>query len=339
MGNVLDERSKDFLVSSADIAFIVNGMLAFTGTTSLNTSISVSTEDQEITGGKGGKTLYKYKYGRKLALSIEMAEWRLSYIAANVGSTIFEGLKDVFSVAECVTLTNGVGTLKKIPVGNVYVETPDGSTLEVTPTGSTITVGELEGSVLATYQYSTNVKRITIDAASTPFVGKLVMTAEKHNNKKGKVGEVQIEIPSFQLSGTFDISLESSGSTTTQLDGDALAVESDSCSEGTVYGYITEIASEASTVTVNDIAATPAVISLAVGEQSTISVIGIKGGLYSNVAIDVADCTITSEAPATATVENGIVTAIAEGETYINVDYNGIKDIIKVIVSTAVETP
>ena len=74
-----NERSKDFLVSTADVAFFVNDVLAFTGTTSLNTSISVSMEDQEITGGKGNKTLYKFKYGRKLAPSIEMAEWNLSY--------------------------------------------------------------------------------------------------------------------------------------------------------------------------------------------------------------------------------------------------------------------
>ena len=40
MGNAVNERSKDFLVSTADVAFLVNGQLAFTGTTSLNTSIS-----------------------------------------------------------------------------------------------------------------------------------------------------------------------------------------------------------------------------------------------------------------------------------------------------------
>ena len=91
-------KSKDFLVSTADVAFMHNGMLAFTGTTSLNTSISVSMEDQEITSGKGNKTLYKYKYGRKVEPSIEMAEWNLAYIAANVGTSIFEGLKDVFAV-------------------------------------------------------------------------------------------------------------------------------------------------------------------------------------------------------------------------------------------------
>ena len=330
MGNAVNERSKDFLVSTADVAFLVNGQLAFTGTTSLNTSISVSMEDQEITGGKGNKTLYKYKYGRKLAPSIEMAEWNLAYIAANVGSTVFEGLKDVFAVAECVTLTNGVGTLNKVPTGKVFVEKADGTTVEVEPVGSTITVGDLNGKVLATYQYNTTVKRVTIDAESTPMIGELLLTADKHNNKKGKVGEVQIDVPSFQLSGTFDISLEASGTTTTKL---ALAVEGASCADGSVYAYITEIPSVASSVAVNDLAVTPAVIEIAVNEEKKLNIIGIKGGLYSNVSIDAKDCVITSDDPLTATVTDGVVKGVKAGTTYINVKYGEVKDVVKVTVA------
>lgn len=329
----MSKKSKDFLVSTADVAFIVNGTLAFTGTTSLNTSIAVSMEDQEISGGKGNKTLYKYKYGRKLAPSIEMAEWNLAYIAANVGSTIFEGLKDVFAVAECVTLTKGVGTLKNKPVGKVFVEKNDGSTVEVTPVGSTITVGNEDDNVTVTYQYNTTVKRVTVDADSTPLVGELILTADKHNNLKGKVGEVQINVPSFQLSGSFDITLEASGSTTTKLDGDALAVDGVSCSDGAVYAYITEISSIESTIAVSDIAATPAVLNMAVGDTRTITIIGIKGGLYSNVGIDISECTVTSDDSAIATVADGIVTAVATGNTLINVVYGSITDVIKVTVA------
>lgn len=327
------KNSKDFLVSTADVAYIVNGMLAFTGTTALNTSVSVSMEDQEIAGGKGNKTLYKYKYGRKLAPSIEMAEWNLAYIAANVGSTIFEGLKDVFAVAECIILTNGVGTLSKVPAGKVFIEKADGSTVEVTPSGSTITVGNSNDRVHATYKYNTTVKRVTIDADSTPLVGELILTADKHNNKKGKVGEVQIDVPSFQLNGTFDISLESTGSTTTKLEGDALAVEGVSCRDGSVYAYITEIPSVESSISVSDIAATPAVMNLAVGEAKQLSIIGIKGGLYSNVEIDASECTITSDDVTIATVAEGKVTGVAKGNTLVNIAYGDIKDVIKVIVA------
>ena len=327
------KNSKNFLVSTADVAFFHNGMLAFTGTTALNTSLSVSMEDQEIAGGKGNKTLYKYKYGRKLAPSIEMAEWRLEYIAANVGSTIFEGLKDAFAVAECVTLVKGVGILNKPPVGKVFIEKGDGSIAEVDAVGSTITVGNSDETVRATYQYNTKVKRVTIDADKTPLVGELVLSADKHNNLKGKVGEVQIDIPSFQLNGTFDISLESTGNATTKLEGDALCVEGDTCEDGNVYGYITEIDSEESSISISDLAATPSVIEIASNEEKKISVIGIKGGLYSNVGIDVADCVITSDTPSIATVSDGVVKGVSSGTAYINVKYEGLKDVIKVVVS------
>lgn len=325
--------AKDFLVSTADVAFMHNNMLAFTGKSSINTSISVSMEDQEVTGGKGAQTLYKYKYGRKLAFTIEMAEWKLAFIAANVGSTIVEGLKDVYMVAECVTLTNGVGTLSKTPVGTVFVETEDGTTSEVTPTGSTITVGSASGKVNATYKFNTTVKRVTIDAESSPLVGKLIMSADKHNSDVGKVAEIQIEVPSFQLNGTFDISMEATGVSTTSIGGDALAVAGDTCANGSVYAYITEIPSQSSSVAVASIAATPSVVTLAVAGTRAISIVGIKGGMYSNVSIDPADCTITSDTPATATVSGGVITGVAAGTTYVNITYGTLKDVIKVTVS------
>jgi hypothetical protein len=262
-----------------------------------------------------------------------MAEWNLAYIAANAGVGIFQGLKEVFVVGECVTLTNGTGTLAQTPVANVFVEKADGTITEVKPQGTMITVGKENDNVRVTYQYSTNVKNVTIDAESTPYVGKLVMTADKHNNMKGKVGEVQIEIPSFQLSGAFDISLEASGNATTKLEGDALAVEGDSCTDGTVYAYITEIGGTSETVDVTDIAVTPSVMTLAAGEKKTITVVGIRGGLYSNVAIDVMECKVTSDKTSVATVTNGTITAVTTGTAYITVEYNGIQDFCKVVVA------
>ena len=144
---------------------------------------------------------------------------------------------------------------------------------------------------------------------------------------------MQIEVPYFQLNGTFDITLEAAGSTTTKLEGDALAIEGACCAEGSVYAYISEIPSVASTIAVNDIAATPAVMNLTAGGTKPISVIGMKGGLYSNVGIDAADCTITSEDTAVATVSDGIVTGVAAGTTYVNVKYNDIEDVIRVTVA------
>lgn len=327
-------NSKDFLVSVADVAYFVDGMLAFTGKTALNTSISVSMEDQEITGGKGAKVLYKYKYGRKLSPTIEMADWNLAYIAVNVGSAIAENLKDVYVVGECVTLTKGVGTLKKTPVGEVFIERADGTTAKVSPVGNTITVGSEDGTVSATYKFSSVVKNITIDADSIPMIGELVLTADKCNNKKGRVGQIQIDIPSFQPNGTFDISLQADGVSSTSISGDALAVEGESCSDGSaIYAYISEIPVAETEIAVNDIAVTPAVFTIKKGAKQPLSVVGIRGGIFANVAIDATDCVFEVETEATATVKDGVVTAVAAGTTYISVKYGSAEDTVKVTVT------
>jgi len=329
---------KDFLVSTADVAFYVGDALAFTGTTSLNTSMTVSMQDQEVVGGQGNKLLYKFKYGRKLASSIEFAEWNLGYISANLGSTIFTGLKDVFKVAECITLTSGVGTLSKTPVAGTkaYAEMTDGSIVEITPVGATVTTGTSNDNIKVTYQYSTTVKRVTVDADSTPLLGRLVLTAQKHNNSIGKVGEIQIEVPSFQLSGNFDISMTAAGTSTTKMDGDALAVEGASCSDGAVYAYISEIDNVAGAVSVIDIVATPSVITLSLAgvKTKTISVVGLKGGMYSNISIENTACTFVSTTPATATVSvAGLITGVAVGVVNVTVTYGTLQDVIQVTVT------
>lgn len=178
------QNSKNFVISTADVAFYHNDILAFTGTTSLNTSISVEMDEEEIKAGKGSKTLYKYKYGRKLSATVEEAEWSLAYIAAQVGSEIESAAKQVYQINECVTLDeNGEGTLNKIPTGSVSVVKPDGSMVEVgasistsDATGvqvATITITDLASTtVRVTYPYTTDVQRVTVDAEASPFVGR-----------------------------------------------------------------------------------------------------------------------------------------------------------------------
>ena len=330
------KNSKDFLVSTADVSFFVDGQLAFTGTTALNTTISVSMEDQEVIGGKGAKTQYKYKYGRKVNPTIEMADWKLEYIAANVGSKIAQSLSNVYAVAECVTLTKGTGTLAHEPIAGaeVFVEKEDGTISKVKASGSTITVGNTDATVKATYKYAQQTKNIVIDAESSPMIGELVLTADKHNNRKGKIGQVQITIPAFQPNGTFDISLESEGVTSTTIEGDALAVEGVTCTEGDVYGYVREFEDAAKDAVVSEIAATPSLITLKTSAKQQLSIIGIREGLYSNVDIDPSKCKYESDNQSYAKANaSGEISAVAQGTANITVTYGTCKDIVQVKVT------
>lgn len=330
------QNIKTFLVSTADCAFFVNKMLAFTGTANLNTSIEVSMQEQNVNGGKYNKLLYTFLYNRELSVTLEVANWDLRYIAANVGSTIAEGLTDVYKIEECVDINEGIGTLDSVPVGDVHVELDGGKIVAITPEGSAIDVSKytMTGTVKATYAYNTLAKKVTIDADTVPYVGKLVLDADKHNNKVGKVGSVQIIIPSYQLTGNFSISFTADGVASTNLDGKALAVEGEKCSDGSsVYAYIKEFDMTASAMSVVDIAVTPANVAVAVGETKTLSVKGLKGGMNAPIELDNADCEFVIDDAGVATCEGGVIKGVSTGTTYVTVSYDGHEDVVKVTVA------
>lgn len=333
---------KNFLVSTADFAFYVDDILACTGTTNLNASLEVSMEEQDVNAGKGNKLVYSFKYGRQLSATLEAADWKLEYLAMASGSKITEGITDVYKLGECVILTEGIGVLSTTPIGDVAVELPSGSIVTITPEGTTIDLTAYgltneKDSVKATYRYNRIAKSIVIDAESNPLCGKLVLDADRHNNKLGKVGSVQIIIPSYQLDGNFSIEFTPDGVTSTSLEGKALAVEGDTCADGSVYAYIKEFDDTPTAIVVTEIAATPATISLDSSDTATtatISVIGLKGTLYSPIELENADCEFVSDTPATATVdENGVVTAVATGSAVITVTYGGVSDEVDVVVA------
>lgn len=334
------KNAKNFLVSTADFALYYNDILACTGTTNLNTSIEVSMQEQNVNAGKGNKLVYSYKYGRELIATLEAADWKLEYIAANVGSKITEGLSDVYKLSECVQIINGIGVLPTTPIGDVAVELNNGMIVTVTPDTTTIDLtkyGVENESIKATYQYNRIAKTISIDVDTSPNVYKLVLDADKHNNQLGKVGSVQVIIPSYQPSGNFTMNFTPDGVSSTNIDGKALAVDGETCSDGSsVYAYIKEFDETEKAMTVTEIAATPAKISVSAtgtDKTETISVIGLKGEMYSPIKIDNKDCEFVSDTPATATVnENGVVTAVATGTAKITVTYNGISDEVDVTV-------
>ena len=329
-------KNKDFLVSTADAALRYNGVLVCTAKANLNASIEVSMQEQNVNAGKGNKLIYSYKYGREISVTLEAADWKLEFIACQTGSKIAEGLSDVYKIGECVQITNGIGVLPTMPIGDVAIELSNGNIITVTPTDTTIDLkkyGVENEAVNVTYKYSRLAKSITIDAETSPFVYELIMDADKHNNKTGKVGTIQIIIPSYQPSGNFTMNLTPDAAASTNIDGKALAVEGDTCADGAgVYAYIKEFNDESTTISVTEIAATPAAINLtAVGDTQEISVVGLKGVMYSPIELENSDCTFTSDAPETATVdETGVVTAVAAGSAKISIAYNGIEDEIDV---------
>lgn len=338
-----NSNAKNFLVSTADFAYYVDDILACTGTTNLNTSLEVSMEEQDVNAGKGNKLVYSFKYGRQLSATLEAADWKLEYLAMAVGTKIAEGITDVYQLGECVILTSGIGVLSKTPIGDVAVELPNGSIVTITPEEQTIDLTAYgltaeKDSVKATYRYNKMAKTLIIDAETNPMCGRLVLDADRCNNRLGKVGSVQIIVPSYQLNGNFNIEFTPDGVTSTSLEGKALAVEGDTCKDGSVYAYIKEFDEIEKAISVVEIAATPATINLdssELGKTATISVIGLKGSLYSPIELDNKDCTFVCDATEYATVgeKDGVVTPVATGTAKITVTYGELSDEVEVVVA------
>lgn len=339
----MNTRGKEFVVSVADFAFYIDGVLACTGVTNLSSSISVSMQEQAVNAGKGNQKIFSYKYGRELTAELEAADWKLEYIALQTGSQIVKGIQDFYSLNECVTLTGGIGTLGKTPIENakVGVELPNGTFVEVAPEGTTIDLtafGLTTEMVKATYQYDVVAKRITIDAESTPYVGKLVLQADKHNSKRGKIGTVEIVIPSYSLDGNFDISFTPDGVVSTTLSGTALAVEGDTCSDGAaVYAYITEIDDNDDTIAVSEIAISAPTKTVKKGGTIQLSVVGILGAMYKPIEIDASEVTFAIDTGgssyASVGANTGLVNALAAGTATVTATYGSLEDSISITVT------
>lgn len=122
--------------------------------------------------------------------------------------------------------------------------------------------------------------------------------------------------------------------TSTNIDGKALAVEGDKCSDGSaVYAYIKEFDDTTSVMEVSDIVATPATINLTVDGTETISVVGLKGALYSNIQLENADCEFVSDDASVTVDGDGVVKGVSAGNAKITVTYNGKTDEVDVVVS------
>ena len=181
-------------------------------------------------------------------------------------------------------------------------------------------------------------KRITIDAESTPYIGKLVLQADKHNSRKGKVGTVEIVIPAYSLDGNFDISFTPDGVVSTTLSGTALAVEGDKCSDGgAVYAYITEKDNDDIEIAVSDIVIVAPATSLKASNTMQLSVEGIISSLYAPIELDPESVTFSvNEGGATGTTveaKTGKVTAgTTAGVATVKAVYGELEDTIEITV-------
>lgn len=182
--------------------------------------------------------------------------FNLEYIAANCGSEIENG-GDVF-YTEQLTASGTTLTLSQTPVpivsggtAKVYARLASAGNTdmdEYVASGNTITVPTADVDYCVMYRYTDDAaKQITVSAQFIPDTLHAVLTVALYLGDAcdvtaaTKAGEVEIDIPRFQLTGAMDISMTATGSAQTPLEGNALATGCAGCEGDGVYATITKV--------------------------------------------------------------------------------------------------
>ena len=251
--------TKKFVVSTADVyAYDESENLLFRGITLIDSSIETKINAVEVRGGKSNPLQFLYYTNPDLSIKISDCQWSLDYLANMVGSSVQVG-NSVF-VEETVALTSGSGSVVGTPLAQPgdgavlygWVTDSAGTVATVIFTGQAFTYGSTTQNVCVRYYATSSASRsVTINSKYVPKTVKLVMSAilASPDVSSTILGELQVIVPKFSLSGNFMINLKADSVATTPVDGRALAYRDPTgtggCSESDYFAKIIEIVTSA----------------------------------------------------------------------------------------------
>ncbi len=285
------------------------GQVVFTGEFLTSASLEITSTSNSVRGGAGNGLLMQTYSDRNVAVTLTIREFDLAYIAAAEGSLIDYIDTSNFVIEQVFNVdATGKATLTPIPVGPVSIKLPNGS--RVNATADTAGVVDLTAynvpntCVNATFAYAAKGRQISILSSTAPYLGRLILHGDLMDNAVGKIGMVEIEIPSFQMSDNITITMNNDGTTSdTVITGNALSVAGNSCTAGSVYAYVREIIDNMAPMLITYIQSTPNPVELRLTPTPgtvQLTTKGYYGPMYSPQ--NVSGQTYTSAAPATATV-------------------------------------
>lgn len=312
-----------------------NGNRFMQSKTFTDSGFSASTSLEEIRGGFSNALQSLYAHTSAFEVTAKDSLVDLDYIAAQVGGNITAG-GDVFKTEQITTTEANKITVTGTPkafgeygvVG--WYSTPDSDTeTTITFVGNDATVSNLPSgtTVCVTYVITDNTARaFEVTSAFMPKVVHYVFTLPLLSagvsgdiSSQSKIGEWQVDIPKLMFNGSFDMSATSAGSVGGDISGKALASGAKTCSGNQIYATITEIIygkdgyDDVTSIVIED-----SDIDLAPTETQTLVVKAMYNDRSPRV-IDNDDLTITSATTSVATVSGGTITAVANGESVIEV--------------------
>jgi hypothetical protein len=321
------------LVSVADAILRdpATGNTIMMGIANINSAFKLTMANTDVRGGIGNQLIYSYYHTRELTVDIEQATFGEQFIALNVGSNVLTGAYTVTQTDCLTTSASSSAQITLTPIGNVDVILADGSIQTVTPSTKDIVLsGAPSQRVTAIYKTSKTADQIVVGALTPPSIVDLTLIAEIRDQSHSTVLKyLQINVPSFQIAGNYDLSLTANGVSTEKLSGKALSVSATDCVSGNYYAKVTYIPVTA-TSAYTDIAALPSTISWTKStvQNSNITVLGIKGGVYANTNIT-SQCTFARSGSS----GSGIVVGATTGTLYTSASSTTIAQAVTIAVT------
>lgn len=260
-------KVKAFLANVMDAYVYAGSDLLFTSKALTDSSISIGLTAEEVRGGKGNKLIGRFFHDSSFGLELQDALFNLDYVALNVGSSIMEGTSGTLAEEQITATSAGALTVAGAPadflgqgkIGWVAIPGSD-EWSKFTFTGSTASATGVtlsDGSALISgdaycvkYMNEVACEEVIIPGDFVPSEVTVILKGDLYKASKGNdvstssvIGHVEVEVPRFQLNGSMDISLNSSGASQIPFAGQALLTSDASagCEGGGYYAKIRRI--------------------------------------------------------------------------------------------------
>lgn len=343
--------AKGLLASVANVDLFDNDNNLIVSTKTLTDSgINMAISNEEARGGQSNILLGRYYHDSSFGLTLTDQIWDLNYIALSCGGGITAGAdiltveqftvkeKDTLEVAQTpkdFTATSGtIGWYKlSTEADDAYkkfdfTKGENKATVDGLVVGSTICIKYVISDATA--------RRFTVNADYVPSVCHAVMTiplfksgatGETIESNASRIGDIVVDIPNFQLEGSQDLSLTSSGIASVSLSGTALATFTGNvgCSDHGYYAVITErIYGQDELANVSALVVAGGNIELGHNETQTIKVYKMYSDGTQPSLIDNTKLTFTASGTSATVDNNGVVTAkTTDGVTTIEIVAKG----------------
>lgn len=347
-------KTQAFLANVMDAFVYAGNELLFTSKALTDSSISIGITAEEVRGGKGNKLIGRFFHDSTFGLELQDALFNLDYIAKNVGTQITPANGVLFE--EQVVASGGALTVTGTPadflgLGNLgwYSLPGEDEWTKFTFEGNTSTDASVTDGDTYCVKYINDLacEQVIVPSEFVPDEVTVVLRGDLYKASKGNdvttssvIGHVEVTVPRFQLNGSMDIALNSSGASQIPFAGQALVTmdASAGCEGGGYYAVIKQYNENANWYDNLVALAVEGSDSFSVEEGGTkaIKTYGVFAGGSSKL-INASLLSYAVDPTSIGTVANGIFTAGTAGSGNITITVaGGVKPSVSTVVDVTV---